>query len=353
MQTIRAPFLIVATLLIVVVISCEPAEILPDDEKPLVEIDSLLMSYEQDAVFIVINAVGEWSVSCPDNWIQFTSKSGKGKTGIVVGVDENKKFMRMSEIEIKSGSETKNIKIRQNGAPIVVVDVNNNVQIKLIRVAGGKFIIGDNNNRPAHQVQLSDFYITETEITNAQWAAVTNVLPAGGFAANEEPDMPATNIGFNQITANFLPSLLQKTQIKFRLPTEAEWEYAALGGKNSKGYAFAGSNNLDEVGWYKDNSAGKKLKVKLKSPNELGLYDMSGNAAEWCSNWYAEYYIWAELSVNPTGPASGTKRVVRGGDFTSDYGFFGYYYCAIKNRAMSANYSDPDPVVGFRCVVSF
>jgi formylglycine-generating enzyme required for sulfatase activity len=131
-----------------------------------------------------------------------------------------------------------------------------------------------------------------------------------------------------------------------RLPTEAEWEYAARGGNKSKGYTYSGSNGIDAVGWYYDNSNSKTHPVTQKQPNELGLYDMSGNVWEWCSDWYGEESYSSSPQNNPQGPNSGSRRVLRGGSWpVSDYG------CRVANRLRF----DPDSgndSFGFRLVLS-
>ena len=116
--------------------------------------------------------------------------------------------------------------------------------------------------------------------------------------------------------------------MRFRLPTEAEWEYAARGGDRSKGYKYAGSGNLDEVGWYGGNSGNRKHPVGKKKPNELGLYDMSGNVWEWCQDWYGDYTD--EAQTNPTGPQSEGNRVLRGGSYLGDAGG-----CRVARRHIS------------------
>jgi formylglycine-generating enzyme required for sulfatase activity len=131
-----------------------------------------------------------------------------------------------------------------------------------------------------------------------------------------------------------------------RLPTEAEWEYAARGGNKSKGYRYSGSNNLDAVGWYNDNSGRKTHPVAQKQPNELGLYDMSGNVYEWCSDWYGEESYSSSPQNNPQGPSSGSYRVLRGGSW---YHFVSS--CRVGNRGRV----DPDywdNINGFRLVLS-
>jgi formylglycine-generating enzyme required for sulfatase activity len=123
-------------------------------------------------------------------------------------------------------------------------------------------------------------------------------------------DLPVENISWNDVQV-FIKKLNALTGKNYRLPTEAEWEFAARGGKESKGYKYSGSNNIDEVAWYRTNSDNTTHPVGTKKPNELGIYDMSGNVWEWCNDWYSDY---SEASqINPTGPTSGTWRIIRGG----------------------------------------
>lgn len=128
----------------------------------------------------------------------------------------------------------------------------------------------------------------------------------------------------------FIQKLNSLTGRNFRLPTEAEWEFACRGGNNSRGYKYSGSNDIDNVAWYDDNSGGKTHPVGTKAPNELGIYDMSGNVWEWCSDWYADYTSYSQ--TNPTGPLSGSYRVIRGG---------GWGYFAVSCRSSRRNYYDP------------
>lgn len=190
----------------------------------------------------------------------------------------------------------------------------NGVSFDMILVEGGTFTMGAtseqgndaySDEKPVHQVTLSDYYIGETEVTQALWKAVMGTNPSH-FKGDSNP---VENVSWNDCQ-EFIRKLNSLTGRTFRLPTEAEWEYAARGGNQSKGYKYSGSNTLSSVAWYTDNSSSKTHAVKTKSPNELGLYDMSGNVWEWCSDWYGSYQ--SSTQTNPQGPSSGSARVLRG-----------------------------------------
>ncbi len=214
-----------------------------------------------------------------------------------------------------------NAKNSGNGAGGNTFTVNG-VSFKMLPVKGGIFKMGatreqknsDSDEKPVHSVTLSDYYIAETEVTQALWQAVMGSNPSDYKGKNNPVEM----VSYDDCKAfiNKLNTLLA-SQLpagrKFRLPTEAEWEYAARGGSQSKGYQYSGSNILDDVAWYDSNSGRKTHPVKQKQPNELGIYDMSGNVCEWCSDWYGSYSSLAQ--TNPTGPSSGSNRVLRGGSW--------------------------------------
>lgn len=210
---------------------------------------------------------------------------------------------------------------------------------------------GTDYEKPAHSVTISkDFYIGETEVTQGLWQAVTGNSPTtDGSKWSSDYGVgsayPAYYISYNDV-ADFITKLNQKTGQKFRMPTEAEWEYAARGGSQSKGYLYSGSNNIEDVAWYTTNSGSKTHPVKTKSPNELGLYDMSGNVYEWCADWYDNTYYGISPSVDPTGPASGSNRVYRGGGW-----FNGATYCRTANRSRSTPTGRYDSL-GFRLALS-
>ena len=192
----------------------------------------------------------------------------------------------------------------------------NGVSFKMVAVEGGTFTMGataeqgsdvDSDELPTHQVTLSSFSIGQTEVTQELWVAVMGSSP-WQFSGNTQ--RPVESVSWDNCQT-FITKLNQMTGKSFRLPTEAEWEYAARGGNRSQGYKFAGSNIIDDVAWYKSNSNSTTHPVATKAPNELGLYDMSGNVNEWCQDWFGSYN--STTQTNPTGPTSGSSRVNRGG----------------------------------------
>ena len=163
------------------------------------------------------------------------------------------------------------------------------------------------NERPAHLVDIIDFYICKTEVTQQDWKTIMGRNPSYYSSCDK---CPVENINLGDIN-EFILKLNQMTGKKYRLPTEAEWEYAALGGIYSKGYLYSGSNNISVVCWYRDNSGGRTHEVATKDPNELGIYDMCGNISEYCQDWYSEEFYSKSESTNPKGPISGISKVVR------------------------------------------
>ena len=196
----------------------------------------------------------------------------------------------------------------------------NGVSFEMVRVEGGTFRMGatseqedeaESDEKPVHSVTLSSYYIGKTEVTQALWQAVMGSNPS----CFEGSDLPVEDVSWNDCQ-EFIQKLNRLTGRNFRLPTEAEWEFACRGGNNSRGYKYSGSNNLGSVAWY---SCGKTRPVGTKAPNELGIYDMSGNVWEWCSDCFANYSSGAQ--TNPTGPLRGLIRVHRGGgcfDYAGD-----------------------------------
>ena len=186
---------------------------------------------------------------------------------------------------------------------------------KMIRVEAGTFRMGstsgDDDEQPVHSVTISkDYYIGETEVTQELWTAVMGTNPSN-FTSDSQ--LPVEQVSWNDCQS-FITKLNSLTGATFRLPTEAEWEFAARGGNKSQGYTYSGSNTLGNVAWYTDNSSSKTHVVKTKSPNELGIYDMSGNVWEWCQDWYGSYS--SAAVTDPTGASSGSRRVDRGGGWS-------------------------------------
>ncbi|NUN99305.1 MAG: SUMF1/EgtB/PvdO family nonheme iron enzyme [Saprospiraceae bacterium] len=217
----------------------------------------------------------------------------------------------------------------------------------MVFVKGGTFTMGcldgrdkdcEKKEKPSHSVTLDDFYLSRTEVTQAQWQAIMGSNPS---EFKDCPTCPVEQVSWEDVQ-EFLKKLNDLSSgAKYRLPTEAEWEYAARGGaKSNKGYLYAGSNDLKEVAWYEGNSGSKTHPVGQKMKNELGLYDMTGNVYEWCSDWYGDYPSAAQN--NPAGPKSGSDRVLRGGSWYSDPLFCRVAY---RNFVTPGNRSDS---VGFR-----
>ena len=198
------------------------------------------------------------------------------------------------------------------------------VQFTMVYVEGGDFNMGaqrlkdtkpnydvdaEGGESPVHNVIISNYYIGETEITQELWLAVMGKSQSRFFG---NPQNPAERVSWED-AKEFITRLNAKTGKTFRLPTEAEWEYAARGGNKSQGYKYSGSDNIDDVAWNYENSSSKTYPVKTKKPNELGIYDMSGNVEEWCNDWSDNYK--GRAQENPQGPKSGQYRTLRGGSY--------------------------------------
>ena len=221
------------------------------------------------------------------------------------------------------------------------------VSFDMVFVEGGTFTMGAPeeqsipDGKPAHKVTLSDYYIGKYEVTQALWQAVMGSNPS---EFKGDPSRPVEWVSWNDCQ-EFIDKLNRMTGKRFRLPTEAEWEYAARGGNRSQGYKYPGGNDGNRVAWYKYNSDEKTHPVGTKSPNELGLYNMSGNVWEWCFDWfdghYYEYY--EDVQTNPTGPSSGSYRVLRGGSYRWDS-----VYPVWSRGITNAEPSDSGPDKGLR-----
>lgn len=217
--------------------------------------------------------------------------------------------------------------------PLITTFEVNGVSFDMIKVEGGTFTMGatseqggkaQSDEKPTHKVTLSDFMIGKTEVTQELWQAVMKSNPSYFMGYN----LPVEQVSWDDCQV-FIMKLNVLTGLNFRLPTEAEWEYAARGGKKSKGYKYSGSNDIGSVAWYSGNSSARTHTVAQKSTNELGLYDMSGNVWEWCSDLYGSY-SYGPLS-NPKGLSKGFYRVSRGGCW-----FYTPKYGRVSNRSFYA-----------------
>jgi len=210
------------------------------------------------------------------------------------------------------------------------------VSIEMVYIKGGTFTMGCTNEqgsdceedeKPAHSVTLSDYYIGKYEVTQKQWTAIMGNNPS---YFKDCGNCPVETVSYNEIQ-DFLQKLNQKTGKKYSLPTEAQWEYAARGGVMSQGLAshtkYAGSNAIGDVAWFTVNSGSKTHPVGQKNANELGIFDMSGNVWEWCSDWYNENYYKTSPQNNPENTSTGSARVLRGGSWSNNEG-----YCRVANR---------------------
>ena len=190
----------------------------------------------------------------------------------------------------------------------------NGVTFNMIEVQGGRFNMGgtceqlipEDDEFPIHVVALDNYLIGETEVTQELWTAVMGSNPSG-FQGDVK--LPVEHVSWNECQT-FINNLKSLTGIEFRLPTESEWEYAARGGIYTHYYVYSGSNNIDDVAWHSGDCTHVVAQLQ---PNELGLYDMSGNVFEWCQDWFGDYDMMP--AENPTGPETGENRVRRGGSW--------------------------------------
>ena len=233
---------------------------------------------------------------------------------------------------------------------------------EMIKVSGGTFRMGctqeqqgscDDDESPLHSVTVSSFQIGKYEITQGQWKLImgTTIRQQRDKAGSdysiykivgEGDNYPMYYVSWDEAQA-FISRLNAATGKSYRLPTEAEWEYAARGGNRSQGYKYSGSNNLYDVAWFTDNSGGQTHPVGTKKANELGIYDMSGNVLEWCLDWYGSYS--ASPQQDPVGAGRGSHRVFRGGSWYNDAG-----YCRVALRCGNSP-GNRSRALGFRVVL--
>ena len=221
------------------------------------------------------------------------------------------------------------------------------INMKMIWVEGGEFMMGctseqgscDSDEQNVRRVTVDGFYIGMLEVTQSQWEKVVGTNPSNWRGA----DLPVENVSWND-AMEFCRLLSNKTGKTYTLPTEAQWEYAARGGKKNEGTKYAGSNMIDAVAWYTDNSGSRTHTCGTKRSNALGLYDMSGNVWEWCKDWYSSSYTSYDTN-NPAGPSSGSGRVLRGGSWSDNAA-----NCRVANRGSNTP-ANRYSFNGFRVVV--
>lgn len=257
------------------------------------------------------------------------------------------------QVELTAGHKEQitlieNKKKESETANSISIPVKDGINIEMIKVEAGTFMMGATKEvkepykieLPAHEVLLTeDYYIGKYEVTQALW----NVVMDSKYSTNDGDLLPKNYVSWNDCQ-EFIEKLNKITGLKFRLPTEAEWEYAARGGKKSKRYLYSGSNNVLDVAWYDGNSSNKRHPVGTKQANELGIFDMGGNVSEWCQDLWGQYQN--DSQINPLGSSAGTKHVLRGGNY-----FFDIRICYLSYR-MFAESNNKDAFSGFRLALS-
>ncbi|MFA5648214.1 MAG: formylglycine-generating enzyme family protein [Bacteroidales bacterium] len=298
--------------------------------------------------------------------LEFSMTSGKeviitsDQDSTLVYIDNEKEGVAPLKIWLKYGSHNiklqrgalttiETIEVAHGGSKDYSFTLSNTVdpfEGQLVFVKGGTFKMGDlsgdgsREETPVHQVTVNDFYMGKFEVTQSQWESIMGSNPSH---FNGCPNCPVERVSWIDVQ-EFLVKLNELTGKSYRLPTEAEWEYAAKGGSKSRGFLYSGKNNVNFVAWYSGNSGNKTNPVGQKEPNELGIYDMSGNVWEWVNDWF-NYYTETPKD-NPTGPDNGDGRIVKGGSW------FGH---AGGNRVSCRGSDEPvnkRSYIGFRIVVS-
>lgn len=315
-------------------------------------VTSLSFSAAGESKSISVTSNFAWETISKPSWITISPSSGSsGTTSLTITADKTTSTSsRTGSISLgKSSSATVSISVSQAAASagadktFTVTGNGKTVTFTMKYVEHGTFMMGGDDeeaewrDKPVHQVTLTnDYYIGESEVTQALWYAVMGMSPTLDVDFQWQSryglgdNYPAYYIAYTNCL-DFISKLNAITNQRFRFPTEAEWEFAARGGNKSKGYKYSGSNTIDDVAWYNENSNTSAHIVKEKKANELGIYDMSGNVSEWCSDWYNYYKTTPQ--TNPTGGTSGSEREMRGGSCI---------YLAKYCRVSSRGYNQPD-----------
>lgn len=273
------------------------------------------VQYVGEELLIPVECNSDWSLENLHEWIE----AQKEENGLKVTVLRNYQMQeRSGEITLKVGNLSKSIVVKQTASPWYE-------SFEMVSVGFGEFDMGaqktsaDKENydesaytieAPVHHVVLDGYCIGKFEVTQAQWVAAMGSNPS----MIQGDNLPVENVTWEQVQ-EFIALLNEKSGKEYRLPTEAEWEFAARGGNKSENFKYSGYSVLGACGWYYSNSEATTHEVGSKYSNELGLFDMSGNVREWCNDWF-EYYTSSE-ATNPQGPDSGSMKINRGGSWTT------------------------------------
>ncbi len=253
-------------------------------------------------------------------------------TSRVIGLNDNSTYFVRAYATNSEGTsygEEVNFKTKLFNSSERTEELIESTSLVMIPVLGGAFKMGSTvlnyHSETIHSVILKSFEIGKYEVTQAQWKAVMGGANPSNWIGDS---LPVERVSWNDVQT-FITKLNEQTGKTYRLLTEAEWEFAARGGNSSNGYTYIGGDSIKEVAWYSNNSSSKTHAVGNKKSNELGIYDMAGNVSEWCNDWYNDYYYSNSPSENPPGPSTGSKRVLRGGGYST----FGSYCISTDRRS--------------------
>ena len=280
-----------------------------------VKSNSVTAASKGETISVPIQSNVQWSVENEDEWC-IVQKNGDN---LDITIDRNYKMTeRSGSIIVKSGEVSQNITITQSGCEWFD-------SFEMVDIAAGTFYMGAQKDTssgqnydtsayqiesPVHEVSISAYSIGKFEVTQAQWIAAMGSNPSSIQGDN----LPVENVTWEQVQ-EFISLLNEKSGLNYRLPTEAEWEFAAKGGNESNDFKYSGNSVLGACGWYYSNSEAKTHEVGNKEANELGIFDMSGNVREWCNDWFGYYD--SSSADNPQGAPNGSVKVNRGGSWTT------------------------------------
>lgn len=309
-----------------------------DDEEEVLTLDKHRFEVAAEGGTVSVKMTGnvDYTVTVPEAFRSWISEEAAKVAGTYsFAVSENEELDGREGYIVFVGGTLKDTVyvVQAAGVGKDFSETVSGVSFDMVYVKGGTFQMGAteddeeawDDEKPVHSVTLSGYYIGKHEVTQGLWKAVMGSNPSD-FAKGD--NYPVERVNWNDVQ-EFLTKLNQLTGKKYVLPTEAQWEYAARGGAKSKGYKYSGSNTIGDVAWYNDNSEQSTHSVGTKAPNELGIYDMTGNVWEWCGDWYDSYSDASQ--TNPTGPASGSYREYRGGAWLSHARF-----CRVSYRGYNA-----------------